>query len=68
MTRFLDNFDVNFLHCLCVNRFMSALITTIIIIYISMSDSVFVYFCYIISTLVPVVRTNKYSVTSKNNR
>ena len=31
MTFFLDNFDVNFLHCLCVNRFVSSIITTIII-------------------------------------
>ena len=34
MTFSLDNFDVNFLHCLCVNRFVSALTITIIIIYL----------------------------------
>ena len=29
MIFFLDNFDVNFLHRLCVNRFVSALIIAI---------------------------------------
>ena len=33
MTFFLDNFDVNFLHGLGVNCFVSALIITIIITY-----------------------------------
>ena len=34
MIFFLDNVDVNILHRLCVNRFVSAVIITIIIIYL----------------------------------
>ena len=60
MIFFLDNFDVNFLYRLCVNRFVSALSSTTIIIYLRVTLSFTLYFsCYIISTLVPILRIKK---------
>ena len=56
----LDNFDVIFLQRLHVNRFVSVLLITIIIIYLWVTLSFMLYFCcYIISTLIIIVRTKK---------
>ena len=40
MIFFLDNFDVNFLHRLYVNRFVSSLIL-LLLLFIFVSDSIF---------------------------